>query len=173
MDRVARGAVIGLDPSLRGFGWAVLEANGAYLKCGVEVAPDGVRDLEAWLGVADRIVGAVAALDLDAVELVGEKPQVYRGSKADPDDLLQLTGALAATAARIEALHGGVLRTWTPTPRQWKGQRSKETTEVAARKALGVFAARVDRDLEAVPEHLRNNAWDAVALALKHKGLMR
>lgn len=165
--------MVSLDPSLRGFGWAAWKA-GELAGCGVIAAPDELRNLDAWLYLSYEVGSAAARLVGGPVEIVGEKPQVYRGSKADPDDLLQLAGALGAVAGHLRGVGLLAAETWTPTPRQWKGNRPKEVTSAAAMRALTPEETlRLNDCLATVNEAARHNAMDAVALGLRYLKRMR
>jgi len=164
--------LIVIDPSLRSLGWAVFAA-GELVGGGVASAPPAARDLDAWGPMGVEVAQAtwarlIASGTPQRLELVGERPQVYRGGKAAPDDLLQLAGVLGGVAAGLGSLRP-VDKTWAPTPREWKGNRDKATTQRAAEGALTpAERATISEDLGRIPAPQHNDVWDAVALGLRY-----
>jgi hypothetical protein len=104
----------------------------------------------------------------DALVAVVELPQVYRRSRADPDDLIRLAFAAGMLASKYESCR-------TVRPHDWKGSVPKlasrawdryivhqRTLEILSVEEQGIYLPALDR----IPAYLRHNVCDAVGLGL-------
>lgn len=145
-----------LDPGLRAAGLAIFRYQTLAVGTLVRSPLDKIRDGEAWAAMGRAVAVELSGWTID--HFVAEIPQVYRGFKADPDDLIQLAGVVGAVAHVV-----GAPRVTCYRPRQWKKSVPKD-----------VFCARIESRLSleevsrirACPASLRHNVIDAVGLGL-------
>lgn len=113
--------LLAVDPGLRGVGLAVFESRVLTYANYIEnpVAEGGGP--KAWFALGDAVFADLKTRRLRIDVYVTEYPQVYRQSRGDPNDLIEITGVAAACGASlpIQACYGYL-------PRQWKGQLKKE-----------------------------------------------
>jgi len=97
--------------------------------------------------------------------VVVERPQIYRHSKADPNDLITLAMAAGELIGRILAEHPGseVLEC---LPATWKGQVPKDIMVERIKK--GLSEAEHKRVILPTAASLAHNVWDAVGIGLYH-----
>lgn len=114
----------------------------------------------------DQAVGN-PGVDMEVAVLVVEGQQVYRQSRADPNDLLPL--AECAGGVKASVLASQVL---APLPREWKGSAPKE---VCTRRILGKLRSPEVAVLDRCgsPQSLLHNVVDAVGLGLWALGRFR
>lgn len=113
---------VAIDPGLRASGCAVFKSKTLVRAAAVLNPNKKDRGLQAWIDMAVEVkdwlggvLGWAGVVPVDA--LVIESQQIYRGFKANPDDILQLTGVSAACAMGIPAV-----KYVSYLPRDWKGQ---------------------------------------------------
>jgi Holliday junction resolvasome RuvABC endonuclease subunit len=150
--------MISVDPGLNGCGVAIWNVE-KHLERASYVKNPGDDFVSMVLAVA-RTIPRFSVLPN---YLVTELPQVYTRtrSKGDPNDLISLAlfvGALAFYAGR------GGYKLYKPA--EWKGQVTKEITELRAKKRLtSDELAKIELPSA---KSLAHNVWDAVALGLVH-----
>jgi hypothetical protein len=172
-----RQVTIAIDPSIRASGFALFVGR-ELRACGLvraESNQDGIEALHdpfvpggvARGGLPSQILSAIP-LTAQLGLVVVEWPQAYRGSRVDPNALLQVAGAAgwySALAVRIlEATCTGV-RLATVLPRAWKGQVPKLICTERVLRALAPLEREVvARDLRDDPKSLQHNAIDAIGI---------
>lgn len=94
--------------------------------------------------------------------IVIERPVIYPNSPVSHMSLMDLaffTGLLSNVLKFSEIL--------VPTPQEWKGNKSKEQTQTDVLAFCDSFSKRnIQRDLQNVATHKRNNAFDAMGLGI-------
>jgi len=117
------------------------------------------RGPTAWGAVAEHVWARLelAALDVDVIVLEGQV--VYPRSKADPNDILQVTGVAGGLAALARQAGATVVHY---DPAAWKGQAPKEV--IAARSRARLAAC----ELASVRKGATLDAWDAIGIGLHH-----
>lgn len=106
---------------------------------------------------------------LNIVRIIAEWPQIYDNRKTDPAPLLLLAAIDGALAMMFPDADMSTI-----TPRCWKGQRTKEVTTAQAKRVLSTGELDViTAGCARIPQDLRHNVWDAVALGLVTTQRMR
>jgi hypothetical protein len=152
---------IGVDPSVSCTGWCLFygdELLSVQLIRASDVtqACDRSHDTEGWVSrEAGR--GGLCIIEL---------PQHYgQNSKADANDLIGVA-AVAGAYAAVSPVRVQFVR-----PQAWKGQVSKIVMEARIINALTEASrATAARMIGTMNKSLRNNAWDAIGLALYGMG---
>jgi hypothetical protein len=169
---------IGLDPGLRVAGIAAVDDAGQLVAAGLLKTTGRGRGAEVWASAAAPLRSFLEMLpDADALVFVHEHMQVYQGgqSRADPADLLELTGVAGVAVGVVAELCDGVLpvRFVSVTPRNWKGQVPKHIHHKRLERALDPRGHEVLMDsLRGHASNQWHNAWDAVGIALwGHKNI--
>jgi hypothetical protein len=145
--------VLSVDPGLRQCGVALWSSGGILVRAWLARArtKPGAPIGERWRDIA-QCVGSGAV-----EKLVVERPQIYRMSPGDPNDLLNISAVLGALAVSQGA------EVVTYLPRQWKGNLKKDLHLVSIRASL----TEVERSrVEERPKSLAHNVWDAVGIGL-------
>lgn len=153
--------LVAIDPGLVCTGVAVFRDGSLYEAHAVRgLGPEYL--LENRLD--DMITRVLYRVDeSEEADLVCEWPQIYKGSREDPNGLLPLA-----------AIVGGVLAfAWASTalykPREWKGSVPKKIHQPRILDALKDHERGI---LEEIPKTYRHNAVDAVGLGLWASGRM-
>lgn len=143
--------VLGVDPG-ESAGWAILGPGPTLLACGLG---DPVRLDWNEHPRPDRVIV--------------EMPEVYPGSKVNPNDLIKLAAKAGAVLGRYY-----LLPCQTVAPKTWKGQLPKP----AKASDPYIVAERIKRKLDCakvealgLPPSLKHNVYDAVGLALYAIGI--
>ena len=155
-----------LDPGLRVCGLALFEGPtliSAWLS--KNTSSTRVRGNEAWEAMASAVVRDWVRRTRRRGALISvlgcEVPQIYRGSKARPDDLIQLAGVVGAVSSAMPAN-----KRVSFYPRQWKRQVPKDVHNA---RVLG----RLDAGEQRAIEHAgaaTHNVVDAVGIGLFFHG---
>lgn len=167
--------ILTLDPGLRAPGLAAFE-GGELVWASSMHSSTGCRGPEQWARVSratsDSFSVKFPSGNVDV--LVVEKPQVYTcRNNANPDDLIELSAALGACVATVEAYYF-IEKYVTYLPREWKGQVPKEVHHRRIRRALkGTEQAALKKCLAGIQPDLQHNALDAVGLGLKYLGRIK
>lgn len=123
--------------------------------CYVRNPERSIRGPAAWLAMAQATILEVPK---HVHTLVLEVPQVYRGPRVDPADLIELAGVDGAlTSAVLADKSVGFL------PREWKGQVPKE---IHHERVLKKLTADELSNMQLPAASLVHNVMDAVALGL-------
>lgn len=136
--------VLGIDPGVRYYGWALLGIDSLRLGC------DTLSE--------SLCVPTEERPDLVVIEL----PQVYGRGRARLSDIRNLT----ESAGRLHAM---CLHTWPgvrverPTPAQWKGQVPKDIHQSRIKTALG---AHWSSAVQGLSKTAQGHSCDAAGLAL-------
>ena len=150
--------LVAFDPALRTTGVAIWKDG--VLVDAFHVTPRiSGRGPTAWGAVAEHVWARLelAALDVDVIVLEGQV--VYPRSKADPNDILQVTGVAGGLAALARQAGATVVHY---DPAAWKGQAPKEV--IAARSRARLAAC----ELASVRKGATLDAWDAIGIGLHH-----
>jgi len=117
--------IIGIDPGLKGHGYAVIDAlSGELLRAAfVPNAKRGSRGAAAWVPTADRVCNEIGTFKADMI--VVEKPRSYAHHPANPNDLIEIACAGAYLAAKLQTLSKSPCSVVDVEPRTWKGQVPK------------------------------------------------
>ncbi len=154
-----------VDPGLRSCGVALFEGTRLYKAWLSRNTMSKIRGNEAWDSMANAVVKDWIRRTRrrgQLLYLLGcEVPQIYRGSKARPDDLIQLAGVVGAVSAAVPAN-----RRISYYPREWKGQVPKD---VHNRRILEKLGADEKRAIEFAGA-ATHNVNDAVGQALWYHG---
>lgn len=149
-----------VDPGLHHVGLALWDEKGQLIEARlIDEDPSAIHRFRGMVEAVQRAVARHA--QARPVEVAIEVPQVYRVSKGDPNDLIDLSvvvGGIVATVPR-----GAPCTMYRP--REWKGQTGKDITEYRCRKRLS--DAEIRNFLEGRPS-LAHNVWDAVGIGLYH-----
>ena len=148
--------ILSLDPSLTCSGWALFRDD-QLVKCGL-VRTTAKQPTGQRIGALAAELRAVVTDEIDF--MVIEWPQIYKGARQNPNDLLYLA-AVAGGAIAVFPGAGCVFK----TPREWKGQTpkgvcNKRTTAALGPRELGVVNSVV------APPSLRHNVLDAIGIGL-------
>lgn len=150
--------LLAIDPGLRGVGVAHFrgpELNYAnYIRNPVEKGGGP----EAWFALANEVFFHFKELGYAVDTYVLEVPQVYRVSKGDPNDLIEIAGVGAAIGASFPLKRAIGYR-----PREWKGTIKKEIHHPR------VLAQLTEAERACIAEKRKtvlHNVVDAVALGL-------
>ena len=140
--------LVAIDPGVHHFGWACFGDGELY----------GAGRWEEG-----KLLPAYAR---DADELVIELPRVYRKSKGDPTDLIDLA---FAAGRYVEQLTPKKL--FSCRPSDWKGQVPKpkraEEPYIIAQRCMKALGGEALRQVEwAGAAKARWDTWDAIGLAL-------
>lgn len=118
--------IAGIDPGLKGH--AVVVGDGVRLTRVLFVPGKGGRGGSVWADLARTVVQTIP----EVTSVVIERPKVYRGGRADPDDILELAGCVGALCGALPPN----VRILTPKPSEWKGQIPKEVHHRNLRETL-------------------------------------
>lgn len=150
--------LLAIDPGVRGVGLAYFRDAklhyAAYIKNPVEEGGGP----EAWFGLADAVYFRFKELGYSVETYVLEIPQIYRVSKGDPNDLIQIAGVGAAIGASFPLKRAIGYR-----PREWKGTVKKEIHHPR------ILAQLTDEERAVIAEDrktLIHNVHDAIGLGL-------
>jgi len=149
-----------IDPGLHHCGVALFSDQGELLDARlIDERGDPQHPYRGMIfAVADHVSTNAR---LQSVELVIERPQIYRNSPADPNDLISLAVVIGGLLAVIPRGRPAM----TYLPRDWKGQVPKEVTEQRCRIRLS--SAELQKFKEKRMS-LAHNVWDAVGLGMHH-----
>lgn len=152
--------LLAVDPGIRGCGVAVFD-GATLVWAGYVPNPLTTGDgLEEVRRVGYAVLAAAYLRGSPPWRVVVERPQVYFGTKSNPNHLLNLTAIAGVIVGRGQGLESV---DWV-LPRVWKGNVSKEETETLVQQVLGPNElARVTR----VESH---DAWDAIGIGLYDLG---
>ncbi len=145
--------MISIDPGTQGIGLAVWYPP--ELLCAAYVPLTG-ETLEARVQSIKTILKAPTLACCD--RLVLEYPQIYRGTPADPNDLLGLALVDGALLACISTPNAQLV-----LPREWKGTVKKD---VMCRRIESRLTPIEQRRLKDVKKSVRHNMVDAVGIGL-------
>lgn len=143
------------DPALRTTGVALFR-NGVLVDAYAVAPKVPLRGPMAW----GRIAAAIWATVPEAAGVaVLEGQVVYPYTKADPNDILQVSGvagglAALAVAAGLDVVHYD--------PAAWKGQVPKKIVAERSQKRL------TPAEMAAVRKGSTLDTWDAIGLGLHH-----
>ena len=155
-----------LDPGLRAAGVSLWQ-DGVLQTATVIRLRSRVRDGEGWVPMARKIVKWAGPVDLLVYERMVYLPEwaSAKGGHGVVDDLLQLTGL---TGVVIGLLNPPRIVAYTPL--QWKNRgETKHQTAHDMPLRLSVEERGAYRDgVRDVPEGLKHNAIDAVAIGSFH-----
>lgn len=177
--------LLALDPGIQRAGAALFEDGRLVRAALVTSAAPREWDVAARCrAMAYTIRAWTYPLGPDSVrEVAAEWPQVYRAGRAkrgaDPNDLLALSGVVAAAATLFEsAVHDpAVVRTYLP--RDWKGTLgdNEDGDYLVEQRVCGDQQGRGGRldavELEVIAwpaESLKHNVVDAIGIGLHHLG---
>lgn len=167
-------AVFGVDPGLRGCGWAVATRGETdtvadrwlIVRLGVIIPPAGVN-------LAYRVAFIESELDLSAhvfapfAMIAAELPQAYRQSKTpgDPNDNIALAAVAGAAVAGLPSVERRLV--W---PHSWMSATGAAKNKTIRHRRLLKSGLITPEALEMLNEaaipSLRNNAYDAAGVAL-------
>lgn len=161
--------LLSLDPGIRGCGVAIfsdgLLSQAAYV-CNPCLEGSGAAEAAS---MASWVQGFFSNWKVD--EIAVEWPRIYASriregsSKADPNDLLALTGVGAALVALLAPA-----RATSYVPSDWKGQLTKEATEARIRSRFHQYELEIAvRGAEAARSKA-HNMFDAIGIGLHHLG---
>jgi hypothetical protein len=152
--------LLAVDPGVRGCGVAVFDgcelAFAAYIRNPVKKGGGAT----AWLGMGWEVFERLTALDLNVTEYVIEVPQIYRMSKGDPNDLIDLAGVGAWVGALSRAS-----KAFSYKPREWKGTVKADVFTERIRTWLTPDEVA---SIEPCAKSLEHNVIDAVGLGIVH-----
>lgn len=159
-----QGWLVAFDPGMLHPAAAVFDrgvlaaASRVKLPGTLKSLPDGERARQIAILVREWVLGVTGGVR--PVELIVERPQVYRvgRSKGDPNDLIKL--AIVAGCVITEL---GVL-VYAPTPHEWIGNIPKSTTGDAWASPRGMLLRRRLTELEVLAVAPSHDAVDAAAL---------
>lgn len=161
------------DPGLRLAGFAVFKDNTLIHVETIVSQEAKARGPQAWAAMAEAVEKTLLKWckelgidsEKDTIEFVSELMQVYviKGyMRADPDDLLQLTGVSGFVASLFPGPHFGYY------PREWKKNVPKEIHQRWIKKRL----TKEERQILDV-EFADHNGVDAVGIGLYHNYRLR
>jgi len=118
--------VIGIDPGLKGHGYAMLDAlNGELLTAGfVRRSTKTNRGVKVWTSLASSLVSSLGLYRADTVMV--EQPRAYAHHPADPNDLIEIACAGTYAAAAVVAGSRSPCTFSSVEARRWKGQVPKD-----------------------------------------------
>ena len=160
--------IVSLDPGIRHCGLALF-VNRKLVKAGLARNPEAsLRGPPAWMTMANSVeemltpwLTELGFVGGDEVFLAAEIPQVYRGpTKADPDDLMQLTGVVGAVTGLVSHAIGYF-------PFAWKKNIPKGIHQTRLRRRLDAKETAVLEGADCPPS-LLHNVIDAVGIGLHH-----
>lgn len=157
-------SLLAIDPSIRSCGIAIFERNllvyADVLRSMAVIQPmTSIQEIcklaqEAW----EKNVGVSYSPEI----LVIERPEIYRASKGNPNDLMPICIMLGMMWERF-----GPKATMFPLPKEWKGQVPKEVHNTRILNKLDKRETMTVKDnLMRVPATLQHNAVDAIGLGL-------
>jgi hypothetical protein len=155
--------VIGIDPGLKGHGYAMLDAlNGELLTAGfVRRSTKTNRGAKVWASLASSLVSSLGLYRADTVMV--EQPRAYAHHPADPNDLIEIACAGTYAAAAVVAGSRSPCTFCSVEARRWKGQVPKDIMVNRIRSKL--TEAEVSRiDLPASKSY-HPDVFDAVGIA--------
>lgn len=149
--------LLAIDPGVKHLGVAEFRAGRL---AGCDLVQAGKRSIfEALHDFAEKL----GPVDILAIE----KPQVYRLSKGDPNDLIDVARVVGAAEYLWRASE---LREYRP--HTWKGNAKKEAVEGWICKRLdSTETLRADRDMEY--GRLNHNIWDAIGIGMYALGRLK
>lgn len=152
--------LISVDPGLRACGVAAF-ADQRLLWAGYVKNPDEAR----WRSMVHAVDRAVSERCLASPsDLAIEIPQIYVQSrwKGDQNDIVMLAGLVGAFVYFFGGRGGSKIY----RPAEWKGQVTKEITELRVKKRL--FTEELAKVVLPPAKSLMHNVWDAIGLGLHH-----
>lgn len=163
--------LLAIDPGKNALGWAFFGEAGLLYAAGVarsegSSTPGGEPVAEVARHLMRQLMAVLSPLP-PVRSLVVEKMKVYPGpqQKGDQNDLIDLSyiaGGVHAlpsvwNAERVTLVH----------PHVWKGQVPKGIMQGRIARSLAELEVKlVHATLQATPEGLRHNGWDAVGIGL-------
>lgn len=151
--------ILACDPGLRGAGIAYFNDKGTLIYADYIRNPyergDGPT---CWFALADKVFHAVKDRQLKVDAYICEVPQVYRISKGNPNDLIEVAAVAAAIGATFP-----LQRAVAYKPREWKGSVKKLTHHPR------ILAQLTPEELECIREKRKtyvHNTYDAIGIGL-------
>lgn len=176
---MSAGSAIGLDPSLTGFGWAVIYRNNLE-RCGVwgERAPSGGAKREGQTARVCDLIGQLLELLREEIQVANDAGQDLPLVFIESIEVVPMRFMTVAAMGRVHGIADGVARALglevievpaTDVKRLANLGRVRKVSKAEVRTAVELLYPTA-RDL--LPEGERgDNASDAVAIA--HVGLER
>lgn len=162
--------LLAFDPGLRCAGLCVLDLDTRrVVRACAGMATPGMagQGPDVWRSTIRHTLAQLAGLNV--VQIVAEWPQIYDTRKTSPAPLLLLAAVDGALAWAFPDADMTVV-----TPREWKGQRTKQATTAQALHVLGADEVDViSAGTRTLAPDLHHNVWDAVAMGLIHIQRMR
>ena len=152
--------LVSVDPGLRACGVAAFDGR-SLLWAGYVKNTDEAR----WYSMVHAVDNAVRdRCQAIPSSLVIEIPQIYVQSrwKGDQNDIVMLAGLVGAFVYFFDVREGSKIY----RPAEWKGQVTKEITELRMKKRLS--AEELEKVILPPAKSLVHNVWDAVGLGLHH-----
>ena len=129
--------------------------------CGIAVFEEKTLKYAKLIENDSMITKAIVAEEKDSPIGAIEVPQVYRVSKGDPNDLINVALAAGAHSASFETVK-------FYRPREWKGNVPKD---VMCRRILGRLTEEEKTRIEYCKQKsLHHNILDAIGIGLFHIG---
>jgi hypothetical protein len=157
--------LLAIDPGLRGVGAAYFVGPTLVYANYIQNPVTEGGGPAAWFGMGDAVYHDMKNRGYRVDIYVAEYPQVYRQSKGDPDDLIQIAAVAAACGASFP-----LERAVGYQPRAWKGQVKKEVHHPR------ILAQLAEEEKAAILEKRKtyiHNVYDAVGLGLFELERMR
>lgn len=158
----AHGTQSGLmacDPGLRGSGIALFSEDGILRHAWYAKNPIRKGNgPESWFALANAVYTDVKQMAFRVDVFVLEVPQIYRVSRGDPNDLIDLAGVGAAIGASLPIQQAVCYK-----PREWKGTAPKEIHQP---RIVAKLSEAEKYFLAATPKSLVHNVVDAVGIGL-------
>jgi hypothetical protein len=158
---------LSIDPGVHSMAWAFFD-NKVLNSCDLI----RVRNLKDLIAHTLCLIDTIVDPDDPTRELglVIEKPQAFRGSKEDHNDLISLGVSIGAIIGAISSsMDEDKLKVHIVLPREWKGQRPKGVDNVYTRRLLTEDEVEIIDDCNA-PKSLMHNVIDAVGIGLWRLG---
>lgn len=158
--------LLALDPGIRGVGLSYFDTTGTLQYADYIGNPiKAGRGPESWFALGDAVYTRFKELGYRVDLYVCEVPQVYRFSKGDPNDLIELSAVAAACGASFQ-----LQRVVGYKPREWKGQLQKE---VHHPRILGQLSDAEKATIKEKRKTYLHNVIDAIGLGLYELERMR
>lgn len=150
--------LLAVDPGVRGCGIAYFRGPTLHFATYLRNPVEKGNGPTAWFGMADAVYFHFKELGYAVETFVLEVPQVYRVSKGDPNDLIDLAGVGGAIGASFP-----LKRAIGYKPREWKGTIKKEIHHPR------ILAQLSPAELECIAEKRKtyvHNVTDAIGIGL-------
>ena len=155
--------VIGIDPGLKGHGYAALDAlTGDLVVAGFVKRPGNVRrGARAWSEIAKGVLRDLGVFKADLVAV--EQPVCYPHSPVPPNDLIEVACAGTYVGAALVAASRSPCTFHAVQPRTWKGQVPKE---VMCKRIMGKLTdAEIQRIDWPSSKTYHSDVIDAIGIA--------